>query len=209
MIEQAESRPLLLGRALRIEYATVGWNLLEGVAAVAVAVSAGSVALLGFGVDSFVESASSLVLIWRLRAEQRAKDAEAAERVERLASKLVAVSLFGLAAYIAFDAVRALARAERPEPTALGVAIAGISIPVMLWIGRAKRRVAAALGSRALEADAFQATTCSWLSLAALTGIALNAAMGWWWADPVAALAMTTLLVREGREAWRGDPCRC
>src|SRR5258708_35214393 len=113
MIERAESRPLLIGRAWRIEYATVGWNLLEGVGAVAVAVSAGSIALLGFGVDSFVESAASLGLIWRLLAQRRANDKEAAARGERLAGKLVAVSLVGPPAHIPFRAGRALARAGR------------------------------------------------------------------------------------------------
>src|SRR5258708_39159362 len=114
MIERAESRPLLIGRAWRIEYATVGWNLLEGVGAVAVAVSAGSIALLGFRGDSFVESAASLVLIWRLLAERRANEKEAAARVEWLARKLGHLCPFGLAAYMAVDTARALARPGPP-----------------------------------------------------------------------------------------------
>jgi divalent metal cation (Fe/Co/Zn/Cd) transporter len=201
------SRPALLGRALRLEYLTVGWNLIEGVVAIGAALAAGSVALLGFGIDSFVESASGSILLWRLLAERTHTDAEAIEAIERRAQKLVALSLFGLAAYIVVDAVRTLALQEHPEPSGVGVAVATLSIGVMWWLARAKRRTAIALGSRALEADAFQTTACWWLSLIVLAGIGANALTGWWWADPVAAMGMTVFLVREGREAWEGEDC--
>lgn len=200
-------RPALLRRGLRLEYLTVAWNVVEGVIAVAAALAAGSVALLGFGIDSFVESASGSVLIWRLVAEQRSHDHEAVEGLERRAQKLVAVSLFLLAGYIVVDAVRTLLAGERPEASAIGLSLAGISLGVMWWLARAKRRTAVALGSRALEADAFQTTACWWLSLTVLAGVGLNALLGWWWADPLAALGMCYFLIREGRQAWRGEEC--
>lgn len=196
-------------RGLRLEYLTVGWNVVEGLVSVGAAVAAGSVALLGFGIDSFVETTSGLVLIWRLRAERCARDREELERLDRRAHKLVALSLLLLAAYIAFDAAKALLFQEKPEPSLVGVAITTLSLAVMWWLARAKRRTARGLGSRALEADSFQTTACFWLSLITLGGIGLNAAFGWWWADPVAALGMTYFLVSEGRQAWRGEDCAC
>lgn len=200
-------RPRVLRRALRLEYLTVGWNLVEGVVAVAAALAAGSVALLGFGIDSFVESASGSIIIWRLFAERAHTDAEAIEALEHRAQKLVAVSLFGLAAYIGVNALKTLLLREHPEPSAVGVTVTTLSIGAMWWLARAKRRTAIALGSRAMEADAFQTTACWWLSLIVLGGIGVNALTGWWWADPLAAIGMTYFLVREGREAWRGEDC--
>lgn len=203
----ADNRPRLLRRALRLEYLTVCWNVVEGVIAVGAALVAGSVALLGFGIDSFVESASGSVLIWRLLAEGRASDHEAVERVERRALNLVAASLIGLAAFVAVDAALTLLRGGRPEPSSVGIGLTALSLGVMWWLARAKRRTALSLGSRAMEADAFQTTACWWLSLIVLGGIGLNALFGWWWADPAAALGMTYFLVREAREAWRGEEC--
>ena len=164
---------------------------------------------MGFGIDSFVESTSGGVLIWRLRSERGALDHEAIERIEQRARKLVALSLFLLAAYIAIDAVTTLIAQERPDPSPVGIALAALSLGVMWWLARAKRRTAIALGSRAMEADAFQTTACWWLSLTVLVGIGLNALLGWWWADPVAAMCMTYFLVREGREAWQGEDDCC
>jgi divalent metal cation (Fe/Co/Zn/Cd) transporter len=202
-----ETRNDLLQRALRLERLTIGWNVLEGLVAVAAALAAGSVALLGFGIDSFVESASGGILIWRLLAEKPTADHHAVERLDRRARRLVAISLFALALYIVVDASFSLWRAERPGASPVGIGVTILSMLVMVWLARAKRRAAAALGSQALEADAFQATACWWLSLITLAGIGLNAAFGWWWADPVAALGMTLLLIREGAEAWRGKDC--
>lgn len=157
-----DDRPVALRRALRLEYLTVGWNIVEGLVAVAAALGAGSVALLGFGIDSVVESASGGILIWRLLAERKLQDPEAVERLDKRAHKLVALSLFGLALYIFADAVMSLWRGERPRPSVVGIAVTSISIGVMWWLARAKRRTAAALGSRALEADSFQTTACWW-----------------------------------------------
>jgi divalent metal cation (Fe/Co/Zn/Cd) transporter len=203
----AVPRASLVQHALLLEYGTVGWNIVEGIVAITAALSSGSIALLGFGVDSFVETVSGAILIWRLRAEDRDMDARAVEQLDRRAHQLVGLSLFALAAYIAVDASWALFSGERPQQSWVGIAVTAISLGVMWWLARAKRRAAAALGSRALEADAFQTTACWWLSLITLSGVGLNTLAGWWWADPVAALAMTWFLVREGREAWRGEDC--
>jgi divalent metal cation (Fe/Co/Zn/Cd) transporter len=120
---------------------------------------------------------------------------------------MVGLSLFALAAYVAIEASRALMAGQRPEPSWVGIAITSVSVAVMWWLAREKRTAAAALQSRALKADAFQTTACFWLSLITLAGVGLNAALGWWWADPVAALAMTYFIASEGREAWRGEKC--
>jgi len=202
------TREDLLTRALRLEFLTVGWNLVEGVVAVAAALAAGSVALLGFGIDSFVESASAGVLIWRLRAEQtRGGVSKSIEELDERAQRLVGVTLFLLAAYVGFDAVHAIWAGERPNASVVGIAVTTLSIGVMWSLAREKRRTAHRLGSRALEADSFQTTACWWLSIIVLAGVGLNALFGWWWADPVAALGMVYLLVREGREAWNADRC--
>jgi len=205
----AGERAGLLRRALRLEYLTIGWNIVEGLIAVTAALAAGSVALLGFGIDSFVETASGAILLWRLRTEARHLAPIDLAALDRRAHRFVGLSLFLLAAYVAIDASHALLTGERPAPTLVGLGLTSLSLPVMLWLGRAKRRAALRLESRAMESDAFQTTACMWLSAVTLAGIGLNAALGWWWADPVAALVMTVFLAHEGREAWRGEECAC
>lgn len=201
-----QERMPLVARALRLEYLTIGWNVVEGIIAVTAGLLAGSVALLAFGIDSFVECASAFVLVWRLRAERdRSLDPEEMERIERRALRLVGASLFLLAAYVAYDAIHHLVDRKDPEVSVVGIAITSISISVMWWLARAKRRVAIALGSRALAADAFQTTACWWISLFTLCGLGLHALFGWWWADPAAALILAVLIAREGFEAWRGE----
>jgi divalent metal cation (Fe/Co/Zn/Cd) transporter len=180
------SRPDLLRRGLHLEYLTVGWNIVEGLIAIGAGLAAGSIALIGFGVDSIVETVSGLVLIWRLSAEIRGPlDEEAVERVERRAEQLVGVAFLLLAAYVAFEAVRSLVGQEAPDASPVGIARTAVSIAVMLWLARAKRRTGEALGSRALIADAQQTHACWYLSVVTLTRLVLNAAFGWWWADPV------------------------
>ena len=201
----AADRPRLLSRALRLEYLTVGWNIVEGLVAIAAALMAGSVALLGFGIDSFVESASGSVLIWRLLAERNSADEERIEQVEHRAQRLVAASLALLAIYIAWDSIGSLIANERPQPSLIGIGLAIASLSVMAWLARQKRRVGAALGSRAMTADAFQTDACFWLSVFLLVGIGANALFGFWWADPLAALGMTAFIGREALEAWRGE----
>lgn len=196
-----------LDHALRLEYLTLGWNLVEGVVAVIAALGSGSIVLLAFGIDSFVESASAVILIWRLGAERRMVDPHAIEQLDRRAHRLVGATLFALAAYVLVDASWSLFHQERPRPSFVGIGLTLVSALVMMWLARAKRRAARKLGSRALEADSFQTTACWWLSVISLAGMGLNAAFGWWWADPVAALGMVPLIVHEAREAWRGDDC--
>ena len=202
----ALTRAVLLRRGLNLEYLTVGWNVLEGVIAIAAGVASGSVALIAFGVDSFVETISGVVLIWRLGAERRGGlDEDALERVERRAERLVGVAFMILAGYVAFESVRTLVTNEAPQASPVGIALTAVSIVVMLWLAQAKRQTGEALGSRALIADSKQTRACWYLSAVALAGLGLNAILGWWWADPVAALAIAVLLVREGWEALGGE----
>lgn len=194
---------------MRLEYVTVGWNVIEGALAVSAAVATGSVALLGFGLDSFVESASGLILIWRLAQERQDVDMsrEVIEALDQRAHRLVGGTLFLLGGYVAIDGVQALWRVEQPETSVMGLVLVSVSIAVMWWLAKAKRDAAQRLGSKALEADSFQTLACWWLSIVTLAGIGLNAAFGWWWADPVAALGVAGLILREGVEAWRGETC--
>jgi cation diffusion facilitator family transporter len=202
----ATPRAALLTRGLRLEYLTVGWNIVEGVIAVGAGLTAGSIALIGFGVDSFVETISGAVLIWRLSAEARGNlDEEAVELVEHRAERLVGVAFVILAAYVGYEAIRSLLNNEEPAASPVGIALTALSIVVMLWLARAKRQTGIELGSRALIADAQQTYACWYLSVVTLAGLGLNAAFGWWWADPLAALGIVVLLVREGIEALRGE----
>lgn len=194
-------------RALRLEYLTVGYNIVEGFIAVSAATAAGSIALLGFGVDSFIESLSGAVLIWRLRAETESSTTAEIRALDRKSERWVGISFFALAGYIAWESADGLAAGRRPQSTWIGIGLTTLSIAVMWWLGAAKRRAARELNSGALAADAFQTTVCWWLSLITLGGIGLNAAFGWWWADPVSALGMSALLVREGSGAWTGRSC--
>ncbi|MDD3178995.1 MAG: cation transporter [Opitutaceae bacterium] len=189
------------GRVL--EYFTLGWNVLEAVVAMGAGWLAGSVALIGFGLDSVIESLSGATLLWRLQAGHRGTQRE------RQAEKLVGVSFFLLAAYVAGEAGAALWQRESPETSLVGMALAGASLIVMPWLAREKRRVAARLDSRALVADSKQTDLCAWLSAILLAGLALNTGLGWWWADPVAALVMVPIIVREGVVALRGGECGC
>jgi cation diffusion facilitator family transporter len=200
-------RERLLRRGVWLEVATVGWNVIEGVIAVAAGTLASSVALIAFGIDSFVETTSGAVLWWRLRAELTGvDDPEHLERIERRASRVAGAILMALAVYIVIDAGRRLlGLGEEARESRLGIVLTAISLAVMPILGWAKLRTAAALGSRALRADAYETIACAWLSLATLAGLGLNAALGWWWADPVAALAIVPLVVREGLESWRGE----
>lgn len=206
MSSTAQSRGALLNRGLLLEYVTVGWNVLEGIVAVAAGVMAGSPALIAFGADSFIESISGGVLIWRLAGERSGRhDEDGTKRIERQAERLVGVSFVLLAAYVAIEAARALLTADAPDASPIGIGLTALSIAVMLWLARAKRRTGEALGSRALMADAQQTYACWYLSISALAGLALNALLGWWWADPLAALVIVVFLVREGVEALRGE----
>lgn len=197
-------RTNIVSRGIRLEYITVGWNVVEGAVAVLAGLLAGSVALVGFGVDSAIESSSGAVLLWRLRVEQTGKNVE---RAEQTALKLVGASLLLLAAYVTFDAIKTLVTREQPQRSILGIVVSVLSLIVMPLLARAKRRTAAELNSAALHADSRQTSICAYLSAILLGGLLLNAALGWWWADPVAALAMVPIIVQEGREALKGETC--
>ena len=188
-------------RGRRLEYFTVGWNVIEAAVAIGAGVKAGSIALVGFGVDSVIESLSGAVLLWRLQAH------EADEKRERRALKLVGGTFFVLAAYVAFEAGRDLLRREEPATSLVGIGLAVASLIIMPVLARAKRRVAARLDSRALAADSRQTDLCAWLSAILLGGLGLNALWGWWWADPAAALVMVPIIAREGVQALRGETC--
>jgi divalent metal cation (Fe/Co/Zn/Cd) transporter len=198
------TRAAAIHRGLSLEYFTVAWNLLEAAVALLFGALAGSIALIGFGLDSLIEVSSGGALLWRLRADH---DEERRERVERSAVKLVGWSLLLLATYVAGESVVSLVRHEAPERSLAGIALAIASLIVMPLLARAKRRVASALGSSALQADSRQTDICAYLSAILLLGLLLNAALGWWWADPVAGLVMVPVVAYEGSEALRGKTC--
>jgi len=196
-------RTRLIRRGRVLEYFTLGWNTLEAVVAVGSGLVAGSPALLGFGVDSLIESSSGAVLLWRLR------DGEHGEAREELALRLGGVSFMALAAWVGWDATRSLLEGNAPSRSLVGIVLAILSLVVMPLLARLKRRVARELGSRALEADSRQTDLCAYLSAILLVGLGLNAALGWWWADPLAGLAMVPIIGREGVSALRGETCDC
>ncbi|HEY2946583.1 MAG TPA: cation transporter [Vicinamibacteria bacterium] len=200
MSRQADTaRAPLLQRGIALESITIAYNVLEGVIAIGAGLAAGSLALTGFGIDSVIEVTSGVLLWWRLRAE--AGRAELGEVAERRARRGAGWLLLALAAYIVVDSIRRLATSDRPDASFVGIVLTGVSLVAMPLLARAKLRTAALLESRALRADAHETIVCAWLSLVTLAGLALNAAAGWWWADPVAALVMLPLIVREGLEA--------
>ncbi len=196
-------RTELLRRAQRLAAITVGWNVTEGIIAITAAVMAGSQALFGFGADSAIESISAGVLAWRLTAERR--DPHRVEQVERAALRGIGISFLALATFVGADAIRALLARDEPETSVVGIVLTLVSLIVMPWLAVRKRRVAEALDSRAAIADSNQTWACAWLSAVVLVGLLLNATLGWWWADPIAALGVVALLVREGREALTAD----
>jgi divalent metal cation (Fe/Co/Zn/Cd) transporter len=199
------TRAALVRRGLRLNYLTIAYNSLEAIVSVIAGLLAGSVALVGFGVDSVIEVTASAAAQWRLRADV---DPRRREHVERITVHLIGWSFLALAAYVVYDSAMTLWLQERPAPSVAGIVILTLSVVVMPLLARAKRQVARRLSSRALEADAAQTSLCAYLSIIALAGVVMNAAFGWWWADPLAALAMVPIIVKEGVEGIRGrDSC--
>jgi divalent metal cation (Fe/Co/Zn/Cd) transporter len=196
-----QRRQTLHRRALRLEYFTVGWNIVEGVVAVA-GVIAGSVALIGFGADSAIEVASAVGLLWRLR--KAGPDASVSEEsvAERRALYVVAATFFLLAVYISYESVTALIRHEEPLTSPVGVVLAALSLAVMPALAFAKQYVGKQMGSSALVADAKETWVCSYLSLSLLIGVGAYALLGWWWADPIGALTMLPVIVWQGWETF-------
>jgi divalent metal cation (Fe/Co/Zn/Cd) transporter len=189
--------------------ATISWNSLEAVIAIVGGILAGSIALVGFGLDSVIEVASALVIVWRL--SQLTADHIAQERAERRAVRLIALSFFGIAAYVTADAASTLlGLRDQPQRSPLGLGLTALSLGVMPTLAWAKRRVASRLNSVSLKADAAETQLCSYLSAVVLLGLAANALVGWWWMDPIAGLVVAALAVREGRAAWTsGELCDC
>lgn len=197
--EPTDTAHLREGR--RLEYLTIAWNALEAVVSIGAGVAAGSTALVGFGVDSMIESGSGAVLLWRL---QDSPD-HAAREVDAL--RMVGVTFLLLAAWIGYESLESLLLREAPSASYLGIAIAALSLIVMPWLARRKRKVAASLNSRALASDSRQTTLCAHLSAILLVGLLLNAVLGWWWADAVAGLCMVPIIMSEGLQALRGERC--
>ncbi len=201
---ETPDRSALVARGRRLEYFTIAWNAFEAAVALVSGLLAGSIALVGFGLDSVIETISAGILLWRLRAEN---DPLRRERTELIARRLVGVCFLLLAAYVAIEAVRALWAKSTPERSISGILIAVAAIVVMPVLGRAKRGVATQMGSRALHADSRQADFCAYLSVILLAGLLMHALLGWWWADPVAALIMTPIIASEGVQGLRGERC--
>jgi len=200
-VASKQDRSGAIRRGFRLCMFSIIWNVLEGVVALASGIVAGSVALVGFGVDSFAETASAVVVGWRFSYEMRGRQQEQAEKAELWAARLAGGLLLLLAVYIVVDSGRRLMGFGRePDASIVGIALTAVSLVVMPLLARAKLRTAESLGSRALHADSYETITCAWLSATTLAGLILNATLGWWWADPVAALALVPFIVREGME---------
>jgi divalent metal cation (Fe/Co/Zn/Cd) transporter len=197
-------REVLVARGRRLEYLTIGWNTFEALVALASGVLAGSVALMGFGLDSAIETAAAVILLWRLRAD---KDPTRRQQSDRTARRMVGICFLLLAAYIAIESIRRLWMREAPTRSIPGVLIAVAAVIVMPLLARAKRRVAAELGSRALHSDSRQADFCAYLSAILLVGLALQFVFGGWWIDLLAALMMVPIIAREGVQGMRAQAC--
>lgn len=196
------TRQEALARQWRLTVATIGWNTVEGVVAVVAGVVAGSASLIGFGLDSGIETSAALVLAWRLAQERRSGCKQGADR---LAQRLIAASFAALAAYVGVESVRDLVSGDQPDASLAGIVMAVLSLVVMPTLARAKRKLASVVGSRAAEAEASQTFVCAILSAGLLVGLAANAALGWWWADPLAGLLITAIAVYEAVTVWRAD----
>jgi divalent metal cation (Fe/Co/Zn/Cd) transporter len=197
-------RAAMARRGCRLEYFTIVWNSLEGVAALVAGWMAGSIALVGFGVDSLIEVTSGAALLWRMAADA---DVQSRETNEKRALRIVGLCFVGLAAYVGYESLSDLVRKHAPERSFPGVALACASLVVMPLLSRAKRKVGDALASVAMNADAKQTEFCAYLSAILLGGLLLNALFGLWWADPVAALIMVPIIANEGIQRLRGKTC--
>lgn len=197
---QAADRARWGRRAQLLAAASVSYNMVEAAIAIAAGLVAGSVALVGFGLDSIVEVASGLIVLWQFRHPLP-------ESRERTALRLMAVSFFALAAYVTVESLRALMVGHAPDPSPVGIGLAVASLAVMPLLSWAQRRTGRALGSNAVVADSTQTLLCTYLSAVLLLGLVLNATLGWHWADPIAGLVIAAVAAKEGRDAWRGEGC--
>ena len=197
-------RASMARRGRDLEYFTIAWNMLEGLVSVIAGIVAGSISLVGFGIDSFIEVTSGTALLWRMSVDA---DATRRERNERIALRLVGLCFLALAAYVAYGSLGDLIQRRAPQHSIPGIVLACVSLVVMPLLSRAKRKVGSALGSAAMHADARQTDFCVYLSAILLGGLLLNALFGVWWADPLAGLVMTPIIANEGLKGIRGKAC--
>lgn len=198
------SREASAQRGKRLEYFTIAWNSVEGLLAVVAGAIAGSISLIGFGIDSFIEVASGATLLWRMNVDA---DSRSRERNERISLRIVGICFVALALYLGYESLSDLLGKKAPQHSIPGIILASASLVVMPILSRAKKRVGTALGSAAMTADARQTDFCVYLSVILLAGLLLNVGFGWWWADPVGALIMVPIIGKEGIEGMRGKSC--
>ena len=198
-------RERLMQRARILAWGANAWHVAEFAIAVGAGIAAGSIALIGFGLDSLVEVAAGTVIVWLFTGRRLADP----ERAERRAQQLIAVSFYLLAAYIAVESARDLIAGDHPDASWIGIGLAAVTAPTMPLLARAKQRIGHELGSSATVSEGAQNMLCAYLSVALLIGLGANAVFGLWWADPLAALVIAGAAAREGRQSWRGDACGC
>lgn len=201
---QAAERAKLQRQTRWLAWVGIGWHFVEFAIAIVAGIAASSIALIGFGIDSFIESLAGFVVLW-LFTGRRLNSPTA----ERRAQQMIAVSFYVLAAYVGFEAARSLIGGHEPDASWVGIGLAAFTAPTMPLLAIAKRRLGHKLGSSATVQEASQTQLCAYLSVALLIGLGANAVFGWWWADPLTALVIAGVAVREGRESWRGDSCEC
>jgi divalent metal cation (Fe/Co/Zn/Cd) transporter len=201
---QTAERAKLERQARWLAWGGIVWHFIEFAIALAAGIAASSIALIGFGADSLIESLAGLVVLWLFTGSRIGS-----EGAERRAQQLIAVSFYALAAYVGIEAMRSLIGGNEPDVSWVGIALAAFTAPTMPLLARAKRRIGHKLGSSATVQEASQTQLCAYLSVALLIGLGANALFGWWWADPIAALVIAAVAIREGRESWRGDSCEC
>ncbi len=191
-------------RARFLSWLSLAWMGTEGLVGLATGLVAGSIALTGFGINAFVEGFASLVIVWRFTGSRLHS-----EKAEARAHRIVAIQFFILAPYVAYEAISKLWHGDQPDTSWIGIALVTTSAIGMPLLGRAKRQLAAKLGSGATHGEGTQNILCGYLAVAVLAGLLGNALLGWWWLDPIAALTIAALASREGRESWRGESCGC
>jgi len=204
MVEAALNRRAVAERGKRLEYFTIAWNSLEGLVALIAGALAGSISLVGFGIDSFIEVTSGATLLWRMTVDA---EEQTRERNERLSLRIVGTCFLALSAYVGYESLADLISTRAPEHSIPGIILACVSLVVMPILSGAKKRVGKELSSAAMTADAKQTDFCVYLSAILLAGLLLNATLGWWWADPAAALIMVPIIAKEGVDAVQGTAC--
>jgi divalent metal cation (Fe/Co/Zn/Cd) transporter len=204
MVEIALNREAFAKQGRRLEYFTIAWNTLEGLVAVFTGAIAGSISLVGFGIDSFIEVISGATLLWRMSVDA---DAQRREQNEKLSLRIVGICFIALAAYVGYESISDLVSKRQPEHSIPGIVLACVSLIVMPLVSRAKKKVGDSMSSAAMHADAKQTDFCVYLSGILLVGLLLNTALAWWWADPIAALVMVPIIAKEGVDGMKAKTC--